>query len=143
MCYNIARAEYGHTIDGEVLKWSKRRDSKSRRALTCRVGSNPTFSASKNLKRTHGIARVCLRFFFFALFTIRFSGTSKCHFMFSESFVQSVLHNPYFLDIESFFAPHINKYNQLYACVCQLNSLFIHIYLLTFLDCLVDFFVFL
>ena len=30
---------------GEVLKWSKRRDSKSRRALTRRVGSNPTFSA--------------------------------------------------------------------------------------------------
>ena len=32
---------------GEVLKWSKRRDSKSRRALTRRVGSNPTFSARK------------------------------------------------------------------------------------------------
>ena len=32
---------------GEVLKWSKRRDSKSRRALTRRVGSNPTFSAKK------------------------------------------------------------------------------------------------
>ena len=37
---------------GEVLKWSKRRDSKSRRALTRRVGSNPTFSANK--KRTFG-----------------------------------------------------------------------------------------
>ena len=37
-------------IYGEVLKWSKRRDSKSRRALTRRVGSNPTFSANK--KRT-------------------------------------------------------------------------------------------
>ena len=35
-------------IYGEVLKWSKRRDSKSRRALTRRVGSNPTFSANKN-----------------------------------------------------------------------------------------------
>ena len=35
---------------GEVLKWPKRRDSKSRRALTRRVGSNPTFSANK--KRT-------------------------------------------------------------------------------------------
>ena len=34
-------------IYGEVLKWSKRRDSKSRRALTRRVGSNPTFSARK------------------------------------------------------------------------------------------------
>ena len=34
-------------IYGEVLKWSKRRDSKSRRALTRRVGSNPTFSAKK------------------------------------------------------------------------------------------------
>ena len=32
---------------GEVLKWSKRRDSKSRRTLTRRVGSNPTFSARK------------------------------------------------------------------------------------------------
>ena len=31
--------------------------------------SSPTPSASKNLKRTHGIARVCLRFFFFVLFT--------------------------------------------------------------------------
>ncbi len=35
---------------GEVLKWSKRRDTKSRRAVTRRVGSNPTFSANK--KRT-------------------------------------------------------------------------------------------
>ena len=34
-----------HILYGEVLKWSKRRDSKSRRALTRRVGSNPTFSA--------------------------------------------------------------------------------------------------
>lgn len=30
---------------GGVLKWSKRRDSKSRRPLTRRVGSNPTSSA--------------------------------------------------------------------------------------------------
>ena len=45
LCYNNP-----HNIYGEVLKWSKRRDSKSRRALTRRVGSNPTFSANK--KRT-------------------------------------------------------------------------------------------
>ena len=37
---------------GEVLKWSKRRDSKSRRALTRRVGSNPTFSAKSGQART-------------------------------------------------------------------------------------------
>ena len=38
-----------HTNDGEVLKWSKRRDSKSRRTLTRCVGSNPTFSAKKEV----------------------------------------------------------------------------------------------
>ncbi len=41
--------EYKSTF-GEVLKWSKRRDSKSRRTLTCCVASNPTFSARKRLK---------------------------------------------------------------------------------------------
>ena len=50
MCYNIWRCiSKCNFIYGEVLKWSKRRDSKSRRALTRRVGSNPTFSASGKL----------------------------------------------------------------------------------------------
>ena len=43
---------------GEVLKWSKRRDSKSRRTLTRRVGSNPTFSANK--KRTFVYRQRCV-----------------------------------------------------------------------------------
>ena len=41
-CYNSPR-EYGG-----VLKWSKRRDSKSRRPVTGCKGSNPFSSANKN-----------------------------------------------------------------------------------------------
>ena len=45
-CVIIYRVANHRSISyGEVLKRSKRRDSKSRRPLTRRVGSNPTFSA--------------------------------------------------------------------------------------------------
>ncbi len=54
---------YGRSIErmnrlyGEVLKWPKRRDSKSRRARKRCVGSNPTFSAKlKPQFRYKGIA---------------------------------------------------------------------------------------
>ena len=45
--YAIIRIVPHGTAYGGVLKRSKRRDSKSRRALTRRVGSNPTSSANK------------------------------------------------------------------------------------------------
>ena len=58
---HLTKAAFGAILSllyGEVLKWSKRRDSKSRRALTRRVGSNPTFSANK--KRTFVYRQRCV-----------------------------------------------------------------------------------
>ena len=51
--YAVFYQNSDNQIYGEVLKWSKRRDSKSRRPLTRRVGSNPTFSARKSPKRAY------------------------------------------------------------------------------------------
>ena len=62
--YQRCRRKGDSFIYGEVLKWSKRRDSKSRRALTRRVGSNPTFSANK--KRTFVYRRRCVFWMMFA-----------------------------------------------------------------------------
>ena len=55
-CYTVI------VLFGEVLKWSKRRDSKSRRTWKRCVGSNPTFSARKKLVRKNELFSMMFAF---------------------------------------------------------------------------------